>query len=99
MATEKRLIDAIALIGKARRMETTDNNGIPVDTFAVPVMAIEDAPTVDAAEVVHGHWYWKPLSETSWVLTCSVCEIQKGSAEDYKYCPNCGADMRERKDE
>lgn len=52
MADEKRLVDAIALISKARRMETTDNNGIPVDTFAVPVMAIEDAPTVDAVEVV-----------------------------------------------
>ena len=52
MATEKRLIDAIALISKARRMETTDNNGIPVDTYAVSVLAIEDAPTVDAVEVV-----------------------------------------------
>lgn len=52
MAAKKRLIDAIALISKARRMETTDNNGIPVDTYAVPVLAIEDAPTVDAVEVV-----------------------------------------------
>lgn len=52
MANEKRLIDAIELISKARRMETTDNNGIPVDTFAVPVMVIEDATTVDAVEVV-----------------------------------------------
>ena len=65
MATEKRLIDAIALISKARRMETTDNNGIPVDTFAVPVLAIEDAPTVDAVEVVHGRWKEKPFYNNS----------------------------------
>lgn len=51
MENEKRPIDAIALIRKARRMETTDNNGIPVDTFAVPVLAIEDAPTVDAVPI------------------------------------------------
>ena len=92
MATEKRLIDAIALISKARRMETTDNNGIPVDTFAVPVMAIEDAPTVDAVEVVHGRWIDVSLSFTHPKEKCSVC----GGivyACGFNYCPNCGAKM------
>ena len=54
MTTEKRLIDANALIGKARRMETTDNNGIPLDTFAVPVLVIVDAPTVDLVRTTSG---------------------------------------------
>ena len=52
MATEKRLIDANALIKKARWMEEPDGNGINCDILAVSVCAIEDAPTVDAVEVV-----------------------------------------------
>ena len=104
MATEKRLIDAIVLISKARRMETTDNNGIPVDTFAVPVMAIEDAPTVDAVEVVHGQW--EKYTEEKFngydadgriryrkvrIYYCDKCG--HGSVVKSNYCPNCGAKM------
>lgn len=48
MATERRLIDANALIEKARWMEEPDGDGIPCDIKAVSVIAIEDAPTVDA---------------------------------------------------
>ena len=100
MATEKRLIDAIALISKARRMETTDNNGIPVDTFAVPVMAIEDAPTVDAVEVVHGRWEKAEdfdFISGEYVTTgfnCDKCGCYYKKKSNY--CPNCGADMREK---
>lgn len=96
MATEKRLIDAIALISKARRMETTDNNGIPVDTFAVPVMAIEDAPTVDAVEVKHGRWILptKINGRTFDIPHCSVCNgVPPGVSEHTKYCSHCGAKM------
>ena len=52
MANEKRLIDANAIIGKARWMEVPDGNGINYDIKAVSVCTIEDAPTVDAVEVV-----------------------------------------------
>lgn len=44
-----------------------------------------------AVEVAHGHW--SILDENCCV--CSVCH--KHSVQDYYYCPNCGADMRERR--
>jgi len=98
LATEKRLIDAIALISKARRMETTDNNGIPVDTFAVPVMAIEDAPTVDAVEVKHGHWINKSIIKlpfADYQFECSECGciFYHAGIDSFAYCPFCGAKM------
>lgn len=66
-------------------------------------------PTVDAVPVVHGRWectYDEATGETD--VTCSRCKstrtingcyvTTKGEScyfED-NYCPNCGADMRER---
>lgn len=88
-----RLIDAIVLISKAQRMETTDNNGIPVDTFAVPVLAIEDAPTVDAKPVIHARWEQGDYYDFGDV--CSNCDWD--SERDnckWSYCPNCGAKMK-----
>lgn len=50
-------------------------------------------PAVDAVPVVHGHWidrngnivapFWERYE-------CSVCGAR---ADDYHYCPNCGALM------
>ena len=54
-------------------------------------------PTVDAVEVVHGRWEWRHTNEYTQVLTCSVCSRTEGADVHHNYCPNCGADMRERK--
>ena len=51
MTNEKRLIDANALMLKARWMEEPDGSGIPCDLMAVSTIAIENTPTVDAVEV------------------------------------------------
>jgi hypothetical protein len=117
MANEKRLIDANALLEKLKRWPRYFN--IKFD--------IEEAPTVDAVEVVHGRWVLTAHEEYSncrWNVTaeCSKCNHSKGEiyagfftgfpkdlardvvldwAKSVKldnYCPNCGADMRERKD-
>ncbi len=89
MANEKRLIDANALLAKMRK--TSRYFSIKFD--------IEEAPTVDAVEVVHGRWEWKPQNEMIWQLRCSVCGSEDGANETYNYCPNCGAKMDgERKD-
>lgn len=69
--------------------------------------AIDNAPTVEAVEVVHGHWFNLDECANAGVY-CSVCH-KKVYKEDYawcnrknklrsNFCPNCGADMRERKD-
>lgn len=49
---KKRLVYADMLVEKARQFEELDGDGIPCDVMAVSVTAIENAPTVDAVEVV-----------------------------------------------
>ena len=62
--------------------------------------AIEDLllniPTIEAKPVVHGEWDFIGDYDSR----CSVCgeEYCIGPNEDYNFCPNCGADMRERKE-
>lgn len=85
MATEKRLIDANALKEKAFA-ETESGEGI------VYVQDIDEAPTVDAVEVVHGRW------KMGFSVRCSVCNGYALTDEDNDpwitpYCPNCGAKM------
>ena len=58
---------------------------------------MEDAPSVDAVEVVHGRWHDVYLM-TPWIATgiCSHCNLKSYINPDFpfaKYCPNCGAKM------
>lgn len=60
--------------------------------------AVENAPTVDAELVKHGHWI--NTNEGIWntvdVLKCSVCgEIDNRMYRSDAYCPYCGAKMDE----
>ena len=100
MATEKRLIDANALKAYINSKSTHSLN--EWDTIGV-LAAIDKQPSVDAVEVVHGRWEYD-FEPIAWcedyvkeVYTCSVCECR--SQDESHYCPNCGADMRERKDD
>lgn len=55
---------------------------------------IVSLPTVDAVEVVHGHWKKDPSGYGFWI--CSACGfVSEASAADmlYKFCPVCGAKM------
>ena len=80
-----KLIDADALydivIDSIKPMTT--NEAIILQDF---VALLEDAPTVDAEPVRHGHW---EDSSNGW--TCSICN--RDVSRDYNYCPNCGAKM------
>ena len=116
MEKEKRLIDANALL---ESIEGTDWYTIRVDgsvTQGAPseevawykatdiYAAVENAPTVDAVEVVHGRWVQKEFWTGGGTWRCSECGRQimfmngTPTTENVHYCPNCGADMRERKD-
>lgn len=59
---------------------------------------LEDVPTVDAVPVVHGRWETVNLlgaNSVSFISTnCSVCGEYPASRY-WKYCPKCGAKMRE----
>ena len=49
-------------------------------------------PTIDAVPVRRGKWIdWKYEN-----MKCSLCgSLWLHDEESYKFCPNCGADMRE----
>ena len=58
---------------------------------------LEEAPTADVRENVHGKWGYSLAG--NW--KCSVCgdEPYYDSRKGLNFCPNCGADMRERSEE
>ena len=62
---------------------------------------MENAPTVDAVEVVHGEWRLVQVDagKKTAVVECSVCdavfEVSLSSLVlNYNYSSNCGADIR-----
>jgi hypothetical protein len=93
---KKRLIDADAL-----RQTMESNLYWGLDSVGAILDTIDDALTVDAVEVVHGHWddrenpQWKAYD----IRHCSVCgwNIPKTKLRQkdshWNYCPNCGAKM------
>ena len=85
-----RLIDADKM--REDWLENGENEYV-YDTNAV-LESIDEQPTVDAVEVVHGEWITKCM-EGSWThyrYSCSNCG--SGFDSNSNYCPNCGADMR-----
>ena len=86
MATEKRLIDANALVVPKYKMEGRDlfNQGYcqgKIDGI-LEVKAI--APTEDVAEVVHGRWEYYSTN----MMECSNCKRHTA--------PHCGAIMEDK---
>ncbi len=104
MANEKRLIDA----NGSYTLNADDNTGYSIcfyggtisvfDDFGRCVCELdaEDAPTVDAVEVVHGRWIGKGGLYQG---ECSVCgymtfdKTAEWARSYWHYCPNCGAKM------
>ena len=100
MENEKRLIDANALKDGLMKLEASGGHkyyrkGMD-DTlhFHMPHI-IDDAPTVDAVEVVHGEWihhYYdsgEPIDDKWYCSECHMCNDHRRTW----YCPNCGAKM------
>ena len=80
MANEKRLIYADEVVELINGLES-----LPWEEETEDL--VNSLTTVDAVEVVHGHW--AIINENCCV--CSACH--KHSIQDYYYCPNCGAKM------
>ena len=98
MANEKRLIDANAL-----RQTMESNLYWGQDSYGAILDTIDEAPTVDAVEVVHGRWLY---DSGSGKYFCSACDeyalsfkkdtLYGGDLYEVcltDYCPNCGAKM------
>ena len=104
MANEKRLIDVNDVIDEI-------NEAISNIAFTSPYQSdistmvsgmervldiVEDSPTVDAVEVVHGRW--EPRKDAIGFVCCSVCHDCNiygdwADGKKWNYCPNCGAKM------
>ena len=116
MANEKRLIDANAFQFEPDPVDNIMNGvlfmGRATGKTLMQVQCclramIDNAPTVDAVEVVHGYWidgynvdHLGRIIEHS--IDCSVCDsvfkddsraVVKHWKEQFKVCPFCGAKM------
>ena len=96
-----RLIDADAL----KRALITNGFRNDIDMM-MTLETINNSPTVDAVPVKRGHWIETEENHgfddevRNKALSCSVCRVafrisDYALIEDFRYCPNCGADMRE----
>lgn len=96
-------IERNALIAEFKRL-TLGENSLVERLFADGVYAvIETFPAADVVEVRHGHWEFLFLQTVMTDLTprvkCSECGGIEAAFARWKYCPNCGALMKEDKHE
>lgn len=97
----KKLIDAdLFTIGIALYMtENAYLNDTALDVLKMVATWFEEAPTVDAVEVVHGRWI---LADDGDGDVCSVCGTDFCNiiyeTGNWNYCPNCGAKMEAQHD-
>lgn len=100
-----RLIDADALI---LALKTQDYSGspesledwTPQDMTKAEIADINNAPTIDAEPVRHGHWIKGKNYNGIYEWQCSVCKrgwTHRTSGDIYveRYCYNCGAKMED----
>ena len=64
------------------------------DTMMTVVNVLDCFPAADVAPVMHGRW--EPVANTGIGNTgrCSICRDAIYGYRAFKFCPNCGADMR-----
>lgn len=62
---------------------------------------INEVPAADVVERKRGEWVeWYPpkhmiMTGEELLFRCSCCDAKYSDVEGYRYCPYCGADMRE----
>lgn len=76
-----RLIDADALFDVLERAAWFDN----ADRDDIALDIVLNAPTIDAAPVVHGQW----VKDIPMGFKCSLCKCLV--VGETNFCPNCGA--------
>ena len=88
-----RYIDADALKNTITDLDggcAIEGTGFDIYTCEVFEL-IDEQPTADVCEVVHGEWTLNDLNGFK-IYDCSNCGIHIEA--QFNYCPNCGADMR-----
>lgn len=54
---------------------------------------VDKMPTIEARPVVRGEWEEYQVPH---IMCCSECDWGTEVQSDFKFCPNCGAEMRTR---
>ena len=100
MESKKRLIDANALLqSEIKRCGSIPTIGSGYTNETSFKRILDQAPTVDAVEVVHGEWIMCLDVDDVEYIECPICggEFYDGDNDTfdkpYNYCPNCGAKM------
>lgn len=91
---EQRLIDAIAYYKELKEeMDYPGRSEEFMIAIDVAIADLADAPTIDAAPVVHGRWIETPSFAPEY--GCSECgqSYEWWESSEAHYCPNCGAKM------
>lgn len=100
-----RLIDADAAIQRMNRLGDREYRRRKdfIDDAIKVLSSVMYSPTVDAVPVESGKWEYEPAADDHFVgeFICSVCQsgYREDDAEDFNYCPNCGAKMEMPDDE
>lgn len=83
--------------------EAHANNSREASLLDRDIRLLNEQPAADVVEVKHGEWEKCENDGYEW-FQCSRC--QNRPLNDYNerpvfsdYCPNCGSDMRERRDD
>lgn len=79
-------------------MRLIDADKLPLD---IEREDIDDAPTIDAVEVVHGEWIPFQRPNGGYYTGCSICSFPMPTDSmcdfmdetDNRFCYNCGAKM------
>jgi len=79
-----------------------DNNAILNDTldkidFYV-FTYLNKCPSADVRENVKGEWIEKYIEREGYCYFCSNCNLEVLESDLSNFCPNCGADMRGKKE-
>ena len=85
MATEKRLISPDAFWDN---LDLAPSEWVKASTIKA---ILDETPSVDAVEVVHGNWVYYSTS----MQECSNCK-RHTARHKFRYCPYCGAVMGDK---
>lgn len=88
-----RLIDADNVIEEL--LPITRCGNVTGNVVASCIVAIKNAPTIDAEPVRRGHWIDRHVTDFGVAEEfCGICE-EWSVGWHKRYCPNCGAKMDE----
>ena len=83
--------DALLKVPNVRKVTEYDETGEGITYLAVPVEAIENAPTIEAEPVRHGKWMM--ITDSKHWGVCSECSRQDYIDPLATHCRYCGAKM------